>query len=171
MTAFASRWLDWHPSHSNEDGTQTENDGVRSTASSTPETSSQGTDKTDRRAFVSFVSASPKRFQPGIGGEAGDGAGAVHGGTREQAGVDDGVLPSGWGDASALVEWFLTTEPPSQSFELCKGVVIANPALWWTALMRDIAEGPNGPRASCGAMQADLRRLAAARRRGKAHGH
>ncbi len=69
MTAFASRWLDWHPSHSNEDGTQTENDGVRSTASSTPETSSQGTDKTDRRAFVSSVSSMSKLFG-GIGGGA-----------------------------------------------------------------------------------------------------
>jgi len=64
-------------------------------------------------------------------------------------------------ETARLIEWFMRTPPPRRPIELCKGVVIANPALWWTALMRDIADGPGGPRACCGAMQADLKRLAA----------
>ena len=159
MTAFTSRWLDWQPSNSTEGREDGGNGSVRGTTSPTPETLIQRTDRTDKSPSVSFVSASPKRFQPEFGAVPGDGA------------FDESVLPSGWGDASALVEWFLTTEPPSQSLELCKGVVIANPALWWAALMRDIAEGPNGPRARYGAMQADLRRLAAASQHGNGAVH
>ena len=65
-----------------------------------------------------------------------------------------------WDEETArLIEWFMRTPPPSRPFEICGGVVIANPALWWTALMRDIAEGPKGPRARYGAVQSDLQRL------------
>ncbi len=59
-----------------------------------------------------------------------------------------------------LIRWFLGTHPPTEPFELSKGVTIIRPALWWTATRRDIAAGPGGPRAHYGALQQDLRRLA-----------
>ncbi len=58
-----------------------------------------------------------------------------------------------------LIRWFLDTHPPTEPFELSKGVTVIRPALWWTALRRDIAAGPRGPRARYGALQEDLRRL------------
>ncbi len=60
-----------------------------------------------------------------------------------------------------LIRWFLRTHPPVEPFELCRGVTILRPALWWTATRRDVAAGPNGPRARYGALQSDLRKLAA----------
>ncbi len=51
------------------------------------------------------------------------------------------------------------THPPTEPFELSKGVVVLKPALWWTATRRDIAAGPNGPRARYGSLQQDLQRL------------
>ncbi len=66
----------------------------------------------------------------------------------------------GWDPGTTqLIEWFMRTPPPTRPFELCRGVVILKPALWWTALMRDIAEGPKGPRACYGAVQSDVKRL------------
>ncbi len=64
-------------------------------------------------------------------------------------------------ETAALIEWFLTTSPPRAPFTLTKAVVVAHPARWWEALRRDIAAGPHGPRARYGALQQDLRRLAA----------
>ena len=67
----------------------------------------------------------------------------------------------GWDpEITRLIEWVMRTPSPTQPFELCRGVVILKPALWWTALMRDIAEGPKGPRACYGAVQSDVKRLA-----------
>ena len=63
-------------------------------------------------------------------------------------------------ETTRLIEWFQRTTPPARPIELCRGVVVARPALWWTALKRDIADGPSGPRARYGALQQDLRRLA-----------
>ncbi len=63
-------------------------------------------------------------------------------------------------ETARLIEWFQRTPPPARPFELCRGVTVARPDLWWAALMRDIGEGPEGPRAHNGAVQADLRRLA-----------
>lgn len=69
-------------------------------------------------------------------------------------------LLSGWDSEMArLIEWFLTIEPPTRPFDLCKGVTVARPALWWVAIQQDIAEGPSDPRAYTGALQADLRKL------------
>ena len=69
-------------------------------------------------------------------------------------------LLSGWDSEMArLIEWFLITEPPSQPFEISRGVTVAHPAIWWVAIRQDIAEGPSGPRAYTGALQADLRKL------------
>ena len=67
-------------------------------------------------------------------------------------------------ETARLIEWFMRTPPPAQPFELCRGVVILKPALCLTALKRDIAEGPNGPRARYGAVLSDLKRLARAMR-------
>ncbi len=61
----------------------------------------------------------------------------------------------------ALIRWFLGTHPPTEPFELSRGVTVLRPALWWTATRRDIAAGPGCPRARYGALQQDLRRLAA----------
>ncbi len=61
-----------------------------------------------------------------------------------------------------LIRWFLGTHPPTEPFELSKGVTIIRPALWWTATRRELVLGPQGtPRARTGALQEDLRRLAA----------
>ncbi len=59
-----------------------------------------------------------------------------------------------------LIRWFLGTHPSTEPFELCRGVTVLKPALWWTATRRDIAAGPRGPRAKYGSLQQDLRRLA-----------
>ncbi len=60
-----------------------------------------------------------------------------------------------------LIRWFLGTHPPTEPFELSKGITVLKPAVWWTATRRDIVAGPNGPRARYGALQGDLRKLAA----------
>ncbi len=108
MTAFASRWLDWQPSNSTEDGAHAGNDGVRSPAPSTYETPIQQTDKTDKRASVSFVSASSKRFRPETGG--------VGGGAAEH----DGGLASAETEARAfecaVVQW-MNRNPPADADE------------------------------------------------------
>ncbi len=64
-----------------------------------------------------------------------------------------------------LIRWFLSTRPPAGPFELSRSVTILRPALWWTATRRDIAAGPGGPRARYGALQGDLRKLAALMKR------
>ncbi len=77
------------------------------------------------------------------------------------------VLSAEWdAEMLTLIRWFLGTHPPTEPFELSKGVTVIRPALWWTATRRDIAAGPNGPRARTGALQQDLRRLAALMKRG-----
>ncbi len=69
---------------------------------------------------------------------------------------------SGWDPESRhLIEWFGRTPAPAQPFRLAPGVFVARPAHFWEALHRDIAAGPDGPRARYGALQQDLRRLAA----------
>ena len=56
---------------------------------------------------------------------------------------------SSWGDASALVEWFLTIEPPHRPFELCQGVTVARMDIrWatgslWGGSIRSEAAGPS----------------------------
>ena len=60
-----------------------------------------------------------------------------------------------------LIEWFLRTSAPARPFQLCRGVFVARPAHFWEALRRDLRAGPSGPRARYGALQHDLRRLAA----------
>ncbi len=72
------------------------------------------------------------------------------------------VLSAEWdAEMLTLIRWFLGTRPPAEPFELSKGITVIRPALWWTALRRDLASGPRGPRARYGGLQQDLRRLAA----------
>ncbi len=76
------------------------------------------------------------------------------------------VLSAEWdAEMLTLIRWFLGTHPPTDPFELCRGVTVIRPALWWTATRRDIAAVPGGPRARYGALQSDLRRLAALMKR------
>ncbi len=63
-------------------------------------------------------------------------------------------------ETSRLIEWFMRTPPPAQPFELCRGVTVARPDIWWASLRQDIVEGPGGPRAHYGAVQSNLKRLA-----------
>ncbi len=63
-------------------------------------------------------------------------------------------------ETTALVEWFLTTEPPPRPFPLFPHVIVANPVHYWNYLRADIAAGPGVGRAYYGAFQKDLRRLA-----------
>ena len=58
-----------------------------------------------------------------------------------------------------LVDWFLTTAPAAEPFELCRGVTIRGPERWWRSIEGDIGCGPNGPRARYGAVQGDLQKL------------
>ena len=163
MSGFASRWMEWESS----------------------ETPVQRTDKTDRRgekkdegAFVGKVGSTNRRL--GLKTPPGkDEPSPSKTLTHQAAKTDKRLLGSNAGarggvwdaETARLIEWFMRTPPPAKPFELCKGVVIANPALWWASLRQDIADGADGPRARHGAVQADLRRLAAARRRGRGHGH
>ena len=64
-------------------------------------------------------------------------------------------------DTNELIAWFLTTTPPAEPFELCRGVTILDPARWWQSVRSDIESGPAGPRARYGAVQNELRNLAA----------
>jgi hypothetical protein len=58
-----------------------------------------------------------------------------------------------------LIEWFKTTAPPSEPFELCRGVTVLDPTRWWRSIAGDVEAGPNGPRARYGAVQGDLGKL------------
>ena len=76
------------------------------------------------------------------------------------ANSDNSANRSDWdAETSRLIDWFLTTTPPAEPFELCRGVTILDPARWWRSIEVDIGCGPNGPRARYGAVQGDLRRL------------
>ncbi len=72
------------------------------------------------------------------------------------------ALSAEWDDEMlTFIRWFLGTHPPTEPFELSKGITVIRPALWWTATRRDIAAGPSGPRARTGALREDLLKLAA----------
>ncbi len=72
-----------------------------------------------------------------------------------------GQASSGWdAETAALIEWFLKTPPPSEPFELYKGVTVMRPVHFWEYLKGDIAGGPGMARARMGVFKKDLRRLA-----------
>lgn len=70
------------------------------------------------------------------------------------------VGPDWDAETARIIEWFKTTSPPSEPFELFSHVKVIHPGRWWKNLKADIAAGPKGPRARYGALQADLKRLA-----------
>ncbi len=63
-------------------------------------------------------------------------------------------------ETAALITWFMRTPPPAHPFDLCRGVTVARPAVYWEAVRRDIAAGPGVVRANTGVLQNDLQRLA-----------
>ena len=152
MTGFTSRWMEWESS----------------------ETLVQRTDRTDRRVKKATKGAS--------GGSVGSSDGCL--GLKTTSGgnvpspsktpiqqtdkTDRRLLGSkaearcgAWdAETARLIEWFMRTPPPAQPFELCQGVTVARPDIWWASLRQDIAEGPGGPRAHYGAVQSNLKRLA-----------
>ena len=80
---------------------------------------------------------------------------------RQPATTEAGSSPSWDAETHRLIEWFERTPAPAQPFQLSPGVFVAHPARWWEALRCDLRSGPGGPRARYGALQEDLRRLAA----------
>ena len=161
MPGFTSRWLEWESS----------------------ETPVQRTDKTDRRGKKAAKGASGGSVGSSDGGL---GLKTTSGGNApQQSGVDANtpaaktpiqqadktdkrLLGSNAGarggvwdaETARLIEWFMRTPPPAQPFELCQGVTVARPDIWWASLRQDIAEGPGGPRAHYGVVQSNLKRLA-----------
>ena len=63
-------------------------------------------------------------------------------------------------EIATLIDWFMSTPPPPEPFELHQGVTILRPDKFWEYLKGDIATGPGKARAFTGAFQKDLRRLA-----------
>ncbi len=56
----------------------------------------------------------------------------------------------------------MTARPPQEPFALTNSVTVIRPALWWSVMRGELVLGPQGtPRARTGALQEDLRRLAA----------
>lgn len=49
-------------------------------------------------------------------------------------------------EAQELIDWFLTTEPPSEPLLLKSGVRIAKPDVYWKHLRLKISESPGGAR-------------------------
>ena len=70
------------------------------------------------------------------------------------------VGPEWDAETARIVEWFLAAPPPTEPFELFRGVNIIHPARWWRHLGAEISDGPDGPRAKYGSLQKDLKRLA-----------
>lgn len=69
-------------------------------------------------------------------------------------------VASGWDpETRRLIEWFLSTPPPSEPFELERAVFISHPDRYWDYLRGDIAAGPGRGRSYYGAFEANLRRL------------
>ena len=64
-------------------------------------------------------------------------------------------------EVQALVDWFMTLTPPTESFCLEPHLLIADPVKFFQSLRREIETGPRGPRARLGALQSDLRKLKA----------
>ncbi len=157
MPTFQSRWLDWKP----------------------PQTPIQRGDKSDRTPPNPLLSPLSPRQPGALEGESA----SVDHPSPESRGIqktspkpliqrtvkgDKSPCPTEetWDtETLTLIKWFLGTHPLAEPFGLCRGVTVLKPALWWTAMRRDIAAGPGGPRARYGALQQDLRRLAALMKR------
>ena len=65
-----------------------------------------------------------------------------------------------WPDEMAtLVRWFATAALPTEAFLLYPWRRVTDPAQFYEALRRDIAQGPSGPRARHGTLQVELEQL------------
>ena len=62
-------------------------------------------------------------------------------------------------DIQEIIEWFLKSQPPMESFRLKQAVTVTDPARYWRGLRADVAAGPATARNHYGAVQADLRAL------------
>ena len=142
MATFRSRWADWIPA----------------------ETPRLCTDKSAKRvsgagkeAFGTFGTLLPRRLE----GKSDEGADAEIDVEVPSAGTFDPPPDPAWDPETAtLIEWFLTTPPPAEPFDLHQGVTVLRPEGFWDYLEGDIAAGPGKARACTGAFQRDLRRLA-----------
>ena len=70
--------------------------------------------------------------------------------------------PASWdADATELIDWFQANRDrlPVESFDLCSGCRVVEPARFYAVLRCEIATGPTGPRARLGTLQVELRRL------------
>ena len=165
MTAFTSRWLGWEPR--NTTGRRDIPGGGVEPAppAAKSETPIERTDRTDKRASVSFVSPTPKGIQPetgAIGGVVPDADGANWLGQAKT-----GFSPSGWeAETAGAIAWFMASESPAEPFVLVwsdrgarPAVKITSPEAFWRSLRTDIEHGPSWARSHYGALQDDLRRL------------
>ncbi len=70
------------------------------------------------------------------------------------------IIDPGWpAETRRHIEWFLSSEPPSDPFELVSGVTILKPETFWGSIRQDIWNGPGRHRDFWGAVRNDLRRL------------
>jgi tubulysin polyketide synthase-like protein len=77
-----------------------------------------------------------------------------------------GAEPAAWdAETDRLIAWFVShqSELPQAPFHLARGIEVTDRERFCAAIRQDIAAGPRGPRARWGAVQTELRRLAALR--------
>ena len=123
MPGFTSRWMEWESA----------------------ETPVQRTDKTDRRGKKAAKGASGGSVGSSDGGL---GLKTTSGGNvpppsktpiqqadktdKRLLGSNAGARGGVWdAETARLIEWFMRTPPPAQPFELCQGVTVARPDIWW----------------------------------------
>lgn len=62
-------------------------------------------------------------------------------------------------EVQSLVNWFSTTELPTEPFHFPKVGKVIDPVKYFAQLRIEIEIGPRGPRARMGTLQSDLRKL------------
>ena len=73
---------------------------------------------------------------------------------------DGPPIDPGWPpETRQHIKWFLSSQPPSEPFELVSGVTILKPEMFWESVHQDIRNGPGCHRDIWGAVRNDLRRL------------
>ncbi len=167
MTVFQSKWRDWTPEPPDQTP-QEGNSGTFGTGSPIrPQTSTRGLNQQQQQQQQTNVSSdySPKGVLADVGSH-------THRSQTDRSAKNKGLSvgedaaqrplssPAWDPETATLIEWFLTTPPPAEPFELYQGVTILRPEGFWEYLKSDIAAGPGKARACTGAFQKDLRRLA-----------
>ena len=166
MTVFQPKWRDWTPEPSAQPP-QEDNSGTFGTpAPIRPQTPTRGVNQQQQQQQTNVSSDFLDKGAPADVGlhthtyrSAKGAKNKVRDGGEEAA---QHPLPSPAWDAeiAALIAWFQTTPPPSEPFELYRGVTVLRPGVYWQHLKLDIACGPGKARAYTGTLQKDLRRLA-----------